>query len=220
VSNARLYSLVEAVAGAAAIAFGFVFSPVIRSWYSTWGAIDEEVQRSLPGDDIVPQPELASTRAVTIGARAAEVWPWLVQIGQGRGGFYSYDGLENLVGCQIHSAEWVIPEFQLLDMGDKVRLGPEGYPFFKVVAIDPERALVLQGGANEEQEPTSGSTWVFVLDEQGDGTTRLIVRSRTAYRQGCANLMIWRVFTDPISFVMERKMLLGIKARVERSASL
>jgi hypothetical protein len=136
-------------------------------------------------------------------------------MGQGRGGLYSYDWLENLVGCDMHSASRVLPELQQVEVGDLVRLGPEGYPFFIVDAVEPGRALVLRGGAAEGQPASIVTTWTFVLDEVKEGTTRLIVRNRLDYPPTLLNRLIWRVFTDPISFVMERKMLVGIKARVE-----
>ena len=201
--------------GAAAIAAMVMLSPVLRPWYRRWGATDDEAECSLPGDDGVPQPRLQSTRVVTVTAPAAQVWPWLMQMGQGRGGLYSYDWLENLVGCDIHSARRIMPEFQQLDVGDLVRLGPEGYPFFVVDAVEPGRALVLRGGGAGGQEPSTATTWVFALDERKEETTRLIARNRLDYPPTLLNRLIWRVLTDPISFVMERKMLLGIKGRAE-----
>jgi hypothetical protein len=209
--------MLDGLAGAATIVAMVLLSPVLRSWYRRWGATDDEVERPLPGDDRVPQPRLQSTRAITVSATAAQVWPWLMQMGQGRGGLYSYDWLENLVGCDIHSASHIMPEFQRLGVGDLVRLGPEGYPFFIVDTVEPARALVLRGGVAEGQEPSVVTTWTFALDEVKEGTTRLIARNRLDYAPTLLNRLIWRVFTDPISFVMERKMLVGIKGRVERA---
>jgi hypothetical protein len=206
---------VDTIVGAVATGATVLLSPLIRPWYCRWGATDEELERSLPGDDLVLEPRLETTRGVTIRASASKVWPWLVQMGQGRGGLYSYDRLENLVGCDIHSADRIIAEYQHLAVGDKVRLGPEGYPFFIVEGVEPGRALVLRSGMGDQQETSAVSSWVFFLDECRDGSTRLIARQRFAYEPGLGNLLIWRVFTDPISFVMERKMLLGIKQRAE-----
>ena len=89
-----------------------------RARYLRWGATDDELNVALPGDELVPAPDLTATRAVTVRAPAGEVWRWVAQLGQGRGGFYSYDFLENLVGCDIHSAERVVPEWQLIAVGD------------------------------------------------------------------------------------------------------
>jgi len=183
-----------------------------RPRHIRWGAMEAEIDQPLPGDEIVKHPRNSSTRAITIYAPAAMVWPWLVQIGQGRGGLYSYDWLENLAGCDIHTADRIIPEFQHLQVGDQVRLGPDGYPFFAVAAIEPGRALVLGGN----RDPRAGNhSWVFFLDPIDETTTRLIVRSRGDYPPTVGNFVIWRVITEPLQFVMERKMLLGIKQRAE-----
>ena len=106
-------------------------TPFLRPWYRKWGATDAEVDRSLPGDDLVAYPKGDYTHAITIRASAAEIWPWLVQLGQGRGGFYGYEWIENLVGCQIHNADHIIPEFQHLEVGDSV------WPFWLGEAPDP-----------------------------------------------------------------------------------
>lgn len=204
-------------AGVGAIVTTLVLSPVLRPWYSTWGATEPEVHGALPGDDLVPHPRLTTTRAITISAPIASVWPWLVQIGQGRGGLYSYELLENLIGCDIHNVDRVIPELQNLQPGDPVRLGPQGYPFYRVAAVERDKALVLQAANPRTGEPGTGS-WAFVLTQISAPTTRLLIRSRTDYAPGIANLITWRIITDPLHFVMERKMLLTIKERAERSA--
>ena len=206
-------TIIEEGLGALAIAGCVVTSPLSRSWYSKWGATETEVSKSLPGDDQVPNPVLESTRAITIQAPVSEVWPWLVQMGQGRGGLYTYERLENLAGCDMHNADQIIAEYQHLVIGDKVRLVPEGRdPYFIVSAIEPGRALILAG----DDPPT---TWAFILEPIDDHTTRLIVRWRQDYEPTPANVIGWRLVTDPITFVMERKMLQGIKARVEASSS-
>ena len=202
-------TIIEEGLGALAIASTILTSPLTRSWYSKWGASEDEVKQSLPGDEIVPNPMLESTRAITIQVPASEVWPWLVQMGQGRGGLYSYERLENLVGCEMHNADRILPEHQHLGVGDKVRLVPEGRePYFLVSAIEPGRAIILGG----DDPPT---TWAFVLEPIDDNSTRLIVRWRQEYEQTVSNTIGWRLVTDPITFVMERKLLQGIKHRVE-----
>jgi hypothetical protein len=203
------------VTGTAAL-LAYLF--VIRPWHLRWGLTDDEVSRSLPGDELVPQPKQAATRAITIQSPASEVWPWLVQLGQGRGGWYSYDWLENLIGCDIHNANRIIPEFQHFRVGDPVRLGPEGYPFYTVAAIEPERALILH--AADPQIGGHNETWVFYLEPINENATRLIVRNRRDYEPSLANFVMWQVITEPAHFIMERKMLLGIKQRVEAAARL
>ena len=206
-------TIIEEGLGALAIASTILTSPLTRSWYSKWGASEEELMQTLPGDEFVPNPMLESTRAITIQAPASEVWPWLVQMGQGRGGLYSYERLENLVGCDMHNADRIIPEHQHLEVGDKVRLVPEGRePYFLVSAIEPGRAIILGGDA----PPT---TWAFVLEPINDDATRLIVRWRQDYEHTVSNTIGWRLVTDPITFVMERKLLQGIKQRVESTTA-
>jgi hypothetical protein len=183
----------------------------LRPWHIRWGATEAEIDRLLPGDEIVPLPRKWSTRAISIEAPAEAVWPWIVQIGQGRGGLYSYDWLENLAGCNIHSADRIIPELQHLRAGDTVRLGPEGYPAYPVAAVESGRALVLGG----DDAQLGSHSWVFFLEPIDERTTRLIVRSRDSYPPTLGSFVIWRVITEPLHFVMERKMLLGIKRRAE-----
>ena len=109
-----------AAGGAAAIVVAALRARSLR-----WGATDEELVATLPGDELVPHPDLTTTRAVTVNARAADVWPWIAQLGQGRGGFYSYDALENLVGCDIHSADRIVPAWQGVAVGAK-SVSPRG----------------------------------------------------------------------------------------------
>lgn len=199
---------------AAVLAIAVAYPLAILRWHRRWGASDAELRQALPGDERVPHPKLASTRAITIRAPREQVWAWLVQIGQGRGGFYSYDWLENLVGCNIHSADRIIPELQSLKVGDKVRMMPESSPMpppWTVVALEPGRALVLENGGPDEP---AHSTWAFVLQEAGPGSTRVIARSRTDYQPGLMNAILWRT-VEPVSFVMERGMLRGIRQRAE-----
>jgi hypothetical protein len=183
-----------------------------RPWYLRWGATDAEVARPLPGDELLPNVKRAYTRALTINAPPSAVWPWLIQIGQERGGLYSYDWLENLAGCDIHSADRIVPEFAL-QVGDKVRLGPEGYPFFEVVELQAERALVLAGGPAVPAQVES--TWLFFIEPLGDNATRLLVRGRGDHEPTLFNYVMWEGLVDPINFFMERKMMYGIKERAE-----
>ena len=139
-------------------------------------------------------------------------WPWIAQLGQGRGGFYSYDFLENLAGCNIHSADRIVPAWQDVRVGDEVRLFPEGG--LLVAVADPPSGLVLHGlaGVGPAAMPFDFS-WAFVLHEATDGTTRLVVRER--YRS--ANWWV-RLFVEPVavvSFAMSHKMLRGIRDRAE-----
>jgi hypothetical protein len=213
----------ENLLGAIQVGGALVLSPVIRTWYNRWGATDDEVKRSLPGDELVPEPKLGYTHAITIHAPAVRIWPWLAQMGQGRGGLYSYDGLENLAGCKIHSLEQINPELQNPQVGDLIRLGPQGYPCFAIASIDPGQALILisadpQTGeavqhTSQAEKGYSIATWQFVLAPQDETTTRLLVRQRLSYSPDIK--WVWRL-TEPVGFVMERKMMLGIRERVGR----
>jgi hypothetical protein len=154
----------------------------VRPWQLRWGATDQESDGSLPGDDLIANPDLIATRAITVGTSAEQVWPWIAQLGQGRGGFYSYDELENLVGCNIHSADQIVPQWQTITVGDQVKLHPE--VGLAVAVVEQGRALVLRGGVPMGTAPPPYDfTWAFVLQEQPDGTTRLLVRERYAYTQ-------------------------------------
>ena len=202
--------------------------PVARGWYANWGSTEAECGRALPGDGLVSDPKGTYMHAVTIRASAADIWPWLAQIGQGRGGFYSYDFLENLAGCNIHSADRVIPEFQNVRVGDPVRMHPtSGYPYV-VSAVEPGRFLLLEirvdtrsGRTFSPGDPAPDAymnySWLFYLDEGDDGTTRLISRSRNDWNRSVANALVYGFF-EPVSLVMDRKMLLGIRVRAEASA--
>src|SRR6266516_1030051 len=174
--KSRAYAAGAAVIGGAAAAYILV----VRPRQLGWGATGEEAGITLAGDDLIPGPDLVATRAITVHALADWIWPWIAQLGQGRGGFYSYDVLENLVGCDIHSADRVVPEWQDVKVGDQVKLHPE--VGLEVAALEPGRALVLRGGVPMGTVPPPyDTTWAFVVRERPDGRTRLLVRERSAY---------------------------------------
>jgi hypothetical protein len=203
----------------------------IRPWYMRWGATDAEVQGPQPGDDLVKHPRQMTTRSITINASAADVWPWLVQIGGGRGGFYSYDWLENLMGLDIHSADRILPEFQNLKVGDILPNEQETPDEGVMVAVmEPERALVLRGTIVPERPmkdypiPYDDSmpwwmdwTWAFILDPIDEKTKRLIARLRSDGK-GLRIMLAIHLLMEPSHFIMEHKMLMGIKQRAEALA--
>jgi hypothetical protein len=176
----------------------------------------------MPGDDLVKDANFQTTRALDIDAPLQAVWPWLAQIGQGRGGFYSYDLLENLVGLDIHSADRILPEFQDLRVGDAIPIEPEGGGY-TVAEIAPNRHLVLftAGTGDSEvdrvfRQTNASSTWTFLLKEPEPERTRFVVRwqARWDLLRSPASFLIGLVL-DPIEFIMERKMMRGIKERAE-----
>lgn len=177
----------------------------------------------------MPAPKLRATHAITIGARPCEVWPWLVQMGQGRGGMYSYDWLENAFGLNFHSADRVMPEHQGITVGDVLPLAPNGFGP-RVAILDPQRTLVLHGDTRMPGDADTRKVmdlkpgdymavvWTFALSERGDGATRLVERFMLDYNPSAANRVFYGALLEPGSFIMERKMLLGIKERAERLA--
>ena len=205
----RAASFITSVAIVAAIA-------VLRRRQLRWGATNAESTQPLPGDELVPDPDLTATRAITIHADVEGVWPWIVQLGQGRGGFYSYDSLENLVGCDIHSALQINPGWQRLDVGDAVRLAPEFA--LNVGVAEPPRTLVLKGGVIPGTAVAPYDfTWTFDLSPVSATTTRLLVRERYAYTSWWARFMVEPLTI--VSFLMSQRMLRGIRDRAERSGS-
>lgn len=203
-----------AVVGSAVAAAAARFK--LRNWGATW----DERARQLPGDELIEYAASVYTRAITIHAPPDEVWRWVVQIGQDRGGWYSYEGLENLFGLHIHNTDEIRGEWQRLSVGDEVRAVPagalgmkEGYSF-RVAIVEPGQALVLRQAPPEHPW---NATWAFVLRPDGLGGTRLLVRGRSARQAGFGGVVAHyggELF-DPVTFVMTRRMLLGIRSRAE-----
>jgi hypothetical protein len=204
-----------AVLGAAAGAYVLG----VRPWHRRWGAADDELIEPLPGDEVLPEADDQVTHAITINAPASEVWKWLVQVGQGRGGFFSYDWLENLVGLGIHNVYEIEEELQELKVGDFVRAARQGWLGGKfegkagwfVVGLEKDRHLVLR------DEIAHGS-WVFVLKPVDGQTTRLLIRGRGTWPRTLGMKLFNYGLFEPAHFVMERKMLLTLKELAEHSA--
>ena len=182
---------------------------VYRPRQLRWGATDEEVAREMPGDEIVSRPVFNATRAVTVSARPEEIWPWLVQIGFGRAGWYSYDLLDNL---GRHSSEEVLPEYQHLEPGDLIPLGPGAESGLFVKDVRPHESMVWW-------EPKRRSTtWVWGLYPIDGEQTRLVTRVRNDYRKGLSNFIFGLLLIEPADFPLMRKCMLGIKRRAETRA--
>ena len=163
-----------------------------------------EAGRSLPGDELVADAKIGWTHAITIGARPAAIWPWLVQMGCRRAGWYSYDGLDN---AGVPSADQILPQFQQVQVGDILPQTPTAEDRFLVRAVEPERALILGDAAGS-------MSWAFVLDPVGATGTRLITRSRGGYDRLALGLLL-KVVWHPVHFGMQRRQLLNLKRRVE-----
>jgi hypothetical protein len=185
---------------------GLGYWRAVRGRILTWGATEAEASARLPGDELLEDADGVVTRAIAIEASASAVWPWLVQMGPSpRGGAYTYDWIENLLGLNMHSADRVLPEFQHPQVGDTIGYGTNR---MRVEVIDPERALSWRS-------EDGNWVWTFVLREE-EGVTRLISRNR--FRLPTVAARTGMLFMEPASLVMERKMLLGIRQRAERLA--
>jgi len=184
--------------------------PHWRPWCLHWGATTDEASRALPGDDLLTKPQVVTTRAIGIQAPARLIWPWLVQMGPGRGGAYTYDWIENLLGIYMHSANQILPRYQDLKVGDGQQLGPRG-PVLRVAVLEPEHALVFRSD-------DGNWVWAFVIEPAGD-FTRLISRNRIAASPSPLGRAATTYLMEPGSLIMERKMLIGIKERAERLAA-
>lgn len=203
-----------------------LLSPFLRKRRSHWGLTAAEAERTLPGDDRVPQPRVGWTHAITIDASAADVWPWVAQIGQAKGGFYSYQWLENLVGCNIQNADAVEPKWQNLELGDGIRLY-EGAPALPIVELEPGDYFVVYAGPGEddglEGGPAFAFSWLFlvepIVDDSGAQRCRFISRVRSTHGDSLKErLAFGPLLMEPIGFVMDRRMLIGVKERAEERA--
>lgn len=186
-----------------------VGAPLYRRRHLRWGATDDEVASALPGDDLVPVSHFTATRAITIDASPGLVWPWLVQVGYGRAGFYSYDLLDNL---GRPSADVILPEWQHPRVGDlaaPMASPPTTATSFRVAEAQPSTCLVWS---------KPDSTWAWRLTALPEDRTRLVVRLRQRYRPTPAGLLT--VFLAEFGdFPMMRAMLRGIKRRAEQTHS-
>jgi hypothetical protein len=192
---------------ALAATFGALYYGLLRRPILTWGATGPEAASRLPGDELLEGADGVSTRAIGVDAPAAVVWPWVAQIGPSpRGGAYTYDWIENLLGLDMHSVERVLPEFQHPQVGDTIGFGSNR---MRVERVEPEHVLAWRS-------EDGNWVWSFVLEEH-DRRTRLISRNR--FRLPTLTARIGMLPMEPGSLVMERKMLYGIKRRAESLAA-
>ena len=195
-----------AIGAAVVVLVWVVFFRLYRPWQLKWGASPEELVRGMPGDEIVHRPIFNATRAVTVRARPEDVWPWIVQIGFHRGGWYTYDLLDNL---GRRSAERIIPEFQHMEVGDLVPMGPGKNSGIWVKELVLNRSMVWWSKKEDR------TTWVWSLDPLPDGETRLVTRVRAPLSWSEALSIAWLAMFELADFPMMRKCLLGIKRRAE-----
>lgn len=189
-----------------------------RQYYRNWGTTKDECQMALPGDEFVEQPAVQTTEGVWIEAPAADVWPWLVQMGQDRGGLYSYEKLENLIGMKHRNADRIHPEWQQVAVGDVIRVLPRGWMGLRdgvglpVVRLIEGESIVLR--LQPPDLPLDG-VWSFHIVPRWEDRCRLLVRTRLRMR--VPGEAVGAEAAGPVMSLMTRGMLLGIKRRVEQS---
>ncbi|MBA2664145.1 MAG: hypothetical protein H0U74_17775 [Bradymonadaceae bacterium] len=190
-----------------------VYMTVIRPRHMRWGATQQEIDRPMLGDELVNKPTYVTTRAITIDARPEDVWPWLVQMGEHRGGFYSYDLIDRLLGIKVHSAHRILPRFQHLDEGDALDLKGN----MIVRKIEAGRALVIGPGKSVEH---IDSTWSIALHPLGSTRTRLVSRVRPRFDLKSARALLLLLVLDIGQIIMEQKWLHEIKSHAEGTYEL
>jgi hypothetical protein len=214
---------------AAGLIVADLVTPFLRGMRSHWGMTRAEADQPHPGDDYVPEPRWQWTHAIDVAAPPELVWPWIAQLGQDKAGFYSYQFLENLAGCDIQNANRVHAQWQSPRPGDPLRLHPKAPPL-TVAVVEPERVLIAHAGmdartgrAPERGERSSGQvsvSWAFLLQPRTGGGTRVISRFRSASSDDLATRILYgSYFTESVGFVMDRGMLRGVKQRAEREAA-
>jgi hypothetical protein len=197
-------------------------TPFLRRARSHWGLTEADAQRAYPGDALVAEPLWGYTHGVEVDAPSAEVYGWLAQIGADRGGFYSYQWLENLVGCDVRNAERIHPEWEAR-VGQPLVLHPDPKaPRLRIVAVERGRYVLAHASADDGDKaagkPWAASTWLFYVEPLGAERCRVISRFRAACSTDLTTrLAFGPTLIEPLGFAMDRRMLLGIKARAERA---
>jgi hypothetical protein len=225
----KLYSthdIIEGIGGAGLMGIHIILWPFLHGYRTRWGITEEEANADLPGDELVRKPKLCMTWGITINAPIEDVWPWVVQMGQGRGGFYTYQFLENIAGCQIYNADRILPEHQHIPLEAGVSLAPgmsmnvashdEGHYFTLHSCMDMRTMEVVEPKEDSIPEKFMNIGWGFYLQETGENQTRFLSRWLTDYNPALINKIAVNLFLEPVGFVMGRKMLIGTKQRAER----
>jgi hypothetical protein len=199
-----------------------LFAPFHRRARCHWGLDEATAGRSYPGDELVPAPRWSYTHGIEIAAPADAVWPWIAQIGADHGGFYSYQWLENLIGCELRNAEVVHPEWQA-KVGQALLLHPDpNAPRLQIVALEPGRHFVAHAPSDERARAQGrvwvAASWLLLVEPLGENRCRFISRYRAACSDDLATrLSFGPTLVEPVGFTMDRRMLLGVKERAERA---
>jgi hypothetical protein len=210
--RSEMKKFLRVIAVLAALAILSVIAIILlMPWMDRWGATDEEIAATFPGDELVASPAIFYNRAVTVNATPEEIYPWIVQLGAEKGGMYSYSWFEtNILRCELINADRIHAEWQDLKVGDQVKMcpGDSGPRPFEVAILEPNHAVVM----GHQENGTWSDIWQFVLLPQPDGATRLVLRSRDLNAGG-----FWDIIRPGV-FIMSRGMLLGIQERAEGMA--
>jgi hypothetical protein len=223
-SQSQFQKVLDGIGGAALMGV-HILLPFLHAWRVRWGATDQELARAWLGDELVPHPRGGFTHAITIHAPISQVYPWIAQIGQDKGGFYSYEFLENLIGCNIHNADRLLPERQEVKTGDILWMHPKaGVP---IELVEANRGFVMHGMLNTATGETipSGAvipanfvnvSWLFYVYEIEGDCSRFVTRWRLDYPPGFKNeLMNGRWGLEPIASVMDFKLMKGVRQRAQ-----
>lgn len=210
------FDVLEGIGGAGRMLFAMI-TPFLRGRRMVWGCDDATADLAYRGDDLIAQPRGSWTHAIEIAAPASRVWPWIAQIGADRAGFYSYQWLENIAGCNVRNAESVHPEWQL-KVGDPFVLHPKQPPL-TIVDVEEGRYLLARGEADRTKSTWLDGTWLLLVEPIDAHRCRFISRFRVDYSNDLASAVAMAL-TQPIGFVMDRRMLLGVKERAERRTSV
>ena len=208
--------------GGVAVMASALLTPFLRGRRGRWGLDAAAAARRLPGDELVPAPRWSWSHAIEVDAPAEDVWPWVAQVGADRGGFYSYQWLENLVGCRLRNADEIHPEWQVRE-GDGLVLHPKQAPL-PVVSVEPGRHLVAQGPPDEAARsagrPWLAVSWLFLVEPLGARRSRVVSRYRCSSSDDLRTRALFGpALIEPIGFAMDRRMLRGIRERAERAAA-
>jgi hypothetical protein len=212
--------VIEGLEGVVLLVVAVVTWPVVRWFINDLGSTPDERECEWPGDRLVGRIDTRATRAVTIRAPAAEVWPWLLQFGLERGGFHSYELLERLGGIDVRNVERIVPEFQKLAVGEEIKLHPSA-PGLWATLIEPNQSLCYRNWKDDEylveQDPAVLASFSFYLTAESDDSCRLLVRTckQVRRRRGPATRFVAWFLEDPLDLIMERRMLRTVRRLAE-----
>jgi hypothetical protein len=221
VSRSALRFALETAEGLGLLPLVLLTWPVSRHWLENWGSRPDERGRRWPGDELVTEINTAYTRAIDIAAAGPDVWQWVVQLGLGRAGFYSYELFERLVGIPVTNIESVVPELQSLSVGDEIRLHPKA-PGIPVGMLQQGTHVcfgILEEPGETRSRPDPSRSWSMYIQPTGPDSSRLVVRNCIEpVREPSLSKQLSLALEEPIDFLMEQRMLRTIRRLAESAA--